>query len=189
MTQVKWPIESARLPLEIHRIVFDEATISSRVRELADEISRDYWNKDLLVVGILKGAAIFTCDLVRCLSIPVAVDFVSISSYAQQPDDGGVRILKDLEESIRGQHLLLLEDLVDTGLTLHYLVRTLESRDPASVAICTLLDRPNLRLVDIPIKYSGFHISQEFLIGYGLDYREQFRELPYIAAMKLGSRG
>jgi hypoxanthine phosphoribosyltransferase len=184
MAQVKWAIEPKRLPLEIDRVVFDEATIGACVQELAAEISQDYWNKELVVVGILKGATVFTCDLVRSLSIPVAVDFISITSYAHSPRNGSVRILKDLEESIQGRHVLLMEDLVDTGLTLNYLVRVIQSREPLSVAICSLLDRPDLRLADIPIKYTGFHVSQEFLIGYGMDYREQFRELPYIASMK-----
>lgn len=187
MAQVKWALAPKRLPLEIDRVVFDEATIGACVQELAAEISRDYWNKDLVVVGILKGAAVFTCDLVRNLSIPVALDFISVTSYAQSPRDGSVRILKDLGESIQGRHVLLMEDLVDTGLTLNYLVRIIQSREPLSVAICSLLDRPDLRLADIPIKYTGFHVSQEFLIGYGMDYREQFRELPYIAAMRFDS--
>jgi len=185
MAQGKLSIQPESPSLEIHRIVFDEKTISSRIHEIGEEISKDYAGKDLIVVGILKGATLFTCDLVRAISIPLTLDFISINHYTAQPGSGSVRILKDLEEDISGRHVLLIEDLVDTGFTLNYLVRVIESRQPASVGICSLLDRPDLRLVEIPIKYSGFHVNQEFLIGYGLDYRECYRELPYIASVKL----
>lgn len=188
MAQAKFAVEPRKNSLEIHRIVFDRETIAQRVWELGEDISRDYADKDLIVVGILKGATLFACDLVRAISAPLTLDFISISNYASRPASGGVRILKDLEEDVCGRHVLLIEDLVDTGLSLNYLVRVIQSREPASVSICALLDRPDLRLVDIPIRYSGFRVNQEFLIGYGLDYRERYRELPYIASVKLTER-
>ncbi len=180
------PVASVKsVPGEVNRIVFEEEEIIARVGELAEQISRDYLGKDLVVVGILKGASVFTCDLVRALNIPVKLDFVAISNYSPKPQSGVVRILKDLQEDVDGRHVLLVEDIVDTGLTLNYLVRVVNSRAPASLSVCTLLDRPGLRLADLPIRYSGFHVNQQFLIGYGLDYRESFRDLPYIATMRI----
>lgn len=173
------------VPLVVKEIVFDEQTIARRVEELSLEITRDYRHKDFMVVGILKGAFLFACDLIRRIPLDLALDFIAISRYSQQPQGGEVRIIKDLQEDISRKHILLIEDIVDTGLTLNYLVRILLSRDPASLAICTLLDRPELRLVDIPIKYVGFNVSHEFLIGYGLDYRDRYRNLPFIATMNL----
>ena len=172
-------------PIAVKKVVFDEMAISSRVEELASEISRDYKEKDPIVAGILQGALVFTRDLVKNFSFPVSPDFIRISRYGRQSRTGEVKIVKDLQEAIQGRHVLLIEDIVDTGLTLNYLVRILLERNPASLAICTLLDRKELRLAEIPIKYIGFDVNDEFLIGYGLDYREYYRDLPFVATMNL----
>lgn len=169
----------------IRGVVYDEAAIRRRLAELAAEISRDYAGSDLVVVGILKGAYLFACDLVRALTISCALDFVSISRYRRAPSQREVRITGDLEIDPRGRDLLIVEDIVDTGLTLHYLTEVFRRRGPRSVGICSLLDRPDLRLADIPVKYVGFNATDEFLVGYGLDYRERFRNLPFIASMEL----
>ncbi len=173
------------IPAVVEKIVFDENTIRKRVKELARQISHDYHRKNLVVVGILEGALIFTRDLVKKLSFPVSPGFIRISRYERQPHTGEVRIIKDLHRDICGKHVLLIEDIVDTGLTLNFLIQILAERKPASLAICTLLERAELRLVEIPIKYMGFHVKDEFLIGYGLDHRESYRELPFVATMKL----
>jgi len=180
------PAKPISLPLK--RIVFSEETIALRVRQLSVEITRDYLGEDLVVVGILKGAQIFASDLIRHLSFSASLDFISISRYGQAPGIKEVKITKDLESCIEGRHVLLVEDIVETGLTLNYLIDVLKSRDPKSVAVCSLLDRPPLRLADIPLKYLGFEVNQEFLVGYGLDYRDQYRDLPYIAAVDLSDR-
>jgi len=178
------PFKAPPLP-ELETVVLERQTIARRVRALGKLISRDYRGLgDLTVIGILTGAFVFTCDLIRALSLPVVADFMSISRYARRPATGEVMILKDLQSDITGRHVLLVEDIVDTGLTIHYLARNLSNRHPASLAICTLLDRVELRLADIPIRYTGFHVSSEFLVGYGLDFQEKYRNLPYIASMK-----
>ncbi len=169
----------------VKEVVYDQRAIAKRVQELAKEIGQDYRGRDLLVVGILKGAFIFACDLIRQVPLNLRLDFISTSSYFPQSPAGEVKIIKDLQGDISGKHLLLIEDIVDTGLTLNYLVRVLRSRDPASLFICTLLDRPDLRLVDLPIRYVGFNVNHECLIGYGLDYRDQYRHLPFIASMRI----
>ena len=181
--------EIKALPPQIDRIVLDEGTIARRVSELARAIAHDYQGKELVVVGILKGASMFTCDLVRHIPNLLAVDFIAITQYSPAPTKGVVRILKDFEEDILGRDVLLIEDIVDTGLTLNYLVRLTQSREPASLSICTLLDRPDLRLVEIPIRYVGFQVDHEFLVGYGLDYQNHFRNLPYVATMKFEVEG
>lgn len=169
----------------IKEIVFDEQIIAARVQELAHKITQDYHRKDLVIAGILKGAFIFASDLIRQIRLEFMLDFISISPYSPKSKMGEAKIIKDLEEDISRKHVLLIEDIVDTGLTLNYLGGILLSRDPASLAICTLLDRPDLRLVDVPIKYVGFPVNQEFLVGYGLDYRGGFRCLPYIASVSV----
>lgn len=169
----------------VDEIVYDEATILKRVGELARRIERDYRGRDLLVVGILKGAFVFTSDLIRNMASAVGLDFISVSRYRPQRDQKRVRLLKDLQEEITGRHVLLVDDIIDTGLTAHSLLGLLAQREPASISICTLLDRRDLRLVEIPIGYVGFRAHEEFLIGYGLDYRDRYRNLPYIASMNL----
>ena len=168
-------------------VVYDEKTIRTRVAQLGLRISTDYAGRELLVVGILKGALVFTCDLVRELEIPLQLDFIAISRYAAQRRTGKVRIVKDLQEDIAGRHVLLVEDIVDTGLTANYLCSLLSARKPRSLSLCTLLDRPDLRLAELPLNYVGFQVSREFLIGYGLDYRDRYRDLPFIASMNLTS--
>jgi hypoxanthine phosphoribosyltransferase len=167
----------------VEKVLFSEEQIRSRVRELAAEISHDYNGSDLVIAGILKGAQLFTCDLARSLRIPVSVDFLSLSRYKRSPQTRVVEITQDLEASIEGRELLLIEDIVDTGLTLHYLIQQLTQRDPRSISVCSLLDRRALRLADIPLRYAGFHVNEEFLVGYGLDYRERFREAPCISVL------
>jgi hypoxanthine phosphoribosyltransferase len=167
------------------KILMSEQTIERRVDKLAAQISRDYSDKELVLIAILKGAQIFACDLVRKLTIPSLLDFMSISRYKRTPDVKEVEVTKDLSIDISGRHLLIVEDIVDTGFTLDYLIRQLEERNPASIAICSLLDRPALRLAEIPVRYVGFNVSEEFLVGYGLDYREQYRDLPFIAAIEI----
>ena len=169
-------------PDAVNRVVFDEQMISRRVGELADEINQDYSGKDLAVVGVLQGAYAFTRDLVRELASPVPPDFMRISCY-QKPFTGEVEIVEDLQQDITGRHVLLVEDIVDTGLSLNYLVHVLAGRYPASLEVCALLNRSELRLVEIPIKYVGFQVSDEFLIGYGLDFRGGYRDLPFVATL------
>jgi len=156
------------------------------VRELAGEISFDYRDREeVILVGILKGAFVFLADLVRFLSVPARVDFMCVSSYGKATTTSGVvRILKDLDESVEGRHVLLVEDIVDTGLTLQYLKDNLETRGAASVEVCVLLDKQERRLVDVPLDYCGFTVPDRFLVGYGLDYRERYRHLPYIAILE-----
>jgi len=169
-------------PDAVNKVVFDEQIISNRVGELADEINQDYSGKDLAVVGVLQGAYAFTRDLVRELASPVPPDFMRISRY-QKPFTGEVEIVEDLQQDITGKHVLLVEDIVDTGLSLNYLVQVLVDRNPASLEVCALLNRSELRLVEVPIKYVGFQVSDEFLIGYGLDFRGGYRDLPFVATL------
>ncbi len=175
---------SRPLPPELDTVILDEKTIQRRVRQLGSRVGRDYRGQELTVVCILTGAFVFTCDLMRALRLPVLSEFISISRYSRRPTTGAVKILKDLQSDISGRHVLLVEDIVDTGLTLHYLVRNLSVRNPASLNICALLDRPELRLADIPIRYTGFNVTSQFLIGYGLDFQGKYRNLPFIATMK-----
>ena len=159
--------------------------LEHRVRELADEVSRDYADRELLLVGVLKGAVFFLSDLMRHLEIDCELDFMAVSSYGSATDSSGVvRILKDLDISIEGRHVLIVEDIVDSGLTLSYLLRTLRARNPASLEVCALLTKPERRKVDLPIRYVGFEIPNRFAIGYGLDHAERFRNLPFVAVLE-----
>jgi hypoxanthine phosphoribosyltransferase len=168
----------------IGEVLVTEEDLQRRVRELADEVSRDYEGRDLLLVAILKGAVPFLADFMRRLSVPCEVDFMDVSSYGSSTDSSGVvRILKDLDASISGRDVLIVEDIIDSGLTLHYLLRNLQARDPASLEVCALLTKPERRRVDLPIQYVGFEIPNKFAIGYGLDWDERFRNLSYVAAM------
>jgi hypoxanthine phosphoribosyltransferase len=171
--------------LPIRRVLFTEAQIRDRVADLAAEISRDYAARDLLMVTVLKGGLYFLADLTRAVTIPLAIDFMAISSYrGGKGATGAVRLIKDLDEEMTGRPVLLVEDIIDTGLTASYLLRTLRARDPADLAICTLLDKSVRRIVDtLPIHYRGFEVPDEFLVGYGLDYRQEYRNLPYIAVL------
>ncbi len=168
---------------ELEKIVFKKSEIKKRVKEIGQAISRDYQGKDLVMIGVLRGAAFFLTDLALTLSINPTIDFISISRYTPG-SKGVVRLTKDLEETIEGRHALIVEDIVDTGLTISYLCRTLQARNPASLEICTMLNRSVRRIADIPLKYVGFDLPDVFVVGYGLDYRERFRNLPYLAIPK-----
>jgi len=169
----------------VGEILVQRDELEHRVRELADEVSRDYADRDLLLVGVLKGAVFFLSDLMRHLEIDCEVDFMAVSSYGSSTDSSGVvRILKDLDVSIEGRHVLIVEDIVDSGLTLSYLLRTLKARNPASLEVCALLTKPERRKVELPIRYVGFEIPNRFAIGYGLDHAERFRNLPFVAVLE-----
>jgi hypoxanthine phosphoribosyltransferase len=168
----------------VGEILIDEETLQARIRELGVEISRDYAGRDLLLVGVLKGAVFFMADLMRELTIPCEIDFMAISSYGAGTDSSGVvRILKDLDLNISGRHVLVVEDIIDSGLTLSYLMRSLSAREPATVEICALLTKPDRREVDVPVRYVGFEIPNEFVIGYGLDFAQKYRNLPHVAVL------
>jgi hypoxanthine phosphoribosyltransferase len=172
-------------PSRVGEILVQRDELEHRVRELAQEVSRDYADRDLLLVGVLKGAVFFLSDLMRHLEVDCEVDFMAVSSYGSSTDSSGVvRILKDLDISIEGRHVLIVEDIVDSGLTLSYLLRTLRARNPASLEVCALLTKPGRRKVDLPIRYVGFEIPNRFAIGYGLDHAERFRNLPFVAVLE-----
>ena len=169
----------------IGEILVNEEDLQRRVAELAEEISRDYEGRPPLLVAILKGAVPFLADLMRRLTVPCELDFMAVSSYGSSTDSSGVvRILKDLDIAIAGREVLIVEDIIDSGLTLHYLLRNLQARDPESLEVCALLTKPERRRVDLPIRYVGFEIPNKFAIGYGLDHNERFRNLSYVAALK-----
>ena len=163
----------------------DEEPLQVRIDELGREISADYEGRDLLLVGVLKGAIFFLADLMRRLTVPCEIDFMAISSYGDGTDSSGVvRILKDLDASIAGRDVLVVEDIIDSGLTLSYLMRSLTAREPASLEVCALLTKPERREIEIPVRYVGFDIPNKFVIGYGLDYAERYRNLPYIGVLR-----
>jgi hypoxanthine phosphoribosyltransferase len=168
----------------VSKVLIEEEAVAARVAELGSDVSTDYADKDLLLVGVLKGAVFFMADLMRQLTIPCEVDFMAISSYGASTDSSGVvRILKDLDINIEGRDVLVVEDIIDSGLTLSYLMRMLESRNPASLEVCALLTKPARREIDVPVRYTGFEIPNEFVIGYGLDFGERYRNLPYVAVL------
>jgi hypoxanthine phosphoribosyltransferase len=169
----------------IGEVLVGEEELASRVRELGAEVSRDYEGRDLVLVAILKGAVPFLADLMRSLEVPCELDFMAVSSYGSSTDSSGVvRILKDLDASIADRDVLIVEDIIDSGLTLHYLLKNLQARGPSSLEVCSLLTKPERRRVDLPIRYVGFEIPNRFAIGYGLDYAQRFRNLPYVAALR-----
>jgi hypoxanthine phosphoribosyltransferase len=169
---------------DVGDILVQRDELEHRVRELGAEISRDYADRELLLVGVLKGAVFFLADLMRHLDVVCEVDFMAVSSYGASTDSSGVvRILKDLDAPIEGRDVLIVEDIVDSGLTLSYLFRMLRARGPASLEVCALLTKPQRREIDLPIRYVGFEIPNRFAIGYGLDYAERFRNLPYVAVL------
>ena len=174
----------AELTRGVSKVLIEEDAVAARVAELGADVSTDYADKDLLLVGVLKGAVFFMADLMRRLTIPCEVDFMAISSYGASTDSSGVvRILKDLDINIEGRDVLVVEDIIDSGLTLSYLMRMLASRNPASLEVCALLTKPARREIDVPVRYTGFEIPNEFVIGYGLDFGERYRNLPYVAVL------
>ena len=173
---------------ELGPILLDQETIQKRVRELGAEISRDYEGKAPHLIGILKGASIFHADLVRSIDLGVSLDFIAVGSYgALTKSSGEVRILKDLDESLEDKDIILVEDILDTGLTLHYLLHNLASRGPRSVRVVALLNKPSRREIEVPVDYIGFDIPDQFVVGYGLDFNQRYRNLPYVAILKVAS--
>ena len=169
----------------IKEVLVTSEQIEARVKELGEQISQDYKGKNLMLVGILKGAVIFMSELAKNIDMPILMDFMAVSSYGKSSKSTGVvRIIKDLDSSIEDKDILIIEDIIDTGLTLSYLTDNLNKRGAKSVKICTLLDKPDRRKVEVPVHYRGFLIPDEFVVGYGLDYAEQYRNLPFVAALK-----
>jgi hypoxanthine phosphoribosyltransferase len=169
---------------QIGEILVQPDDLKQKVREIGQQISADYADRDLLLVCVLKGAVFFLADLMRHIEIPCEVDFMAVSSYGSETDSSGVvRILKDLDRPIAGRDVLIVEDIVDSGLTLQYLLRNLGAREPASLEVCALLTKPDRRKVELPTRYVGFEIPDKFAIGYGLDVGERYRNLPYVAAL------
>lgn len=170
---------------DIDHILISEEDLQARIKELATQITRDYADgSDLLLVGVLRGCVMFMVDLARAIPLPIAIDFIAISSYGSSTESSGVvRLLKDLDTDITGRHVLIVEDIIDSGLTLEYLRAQLLRRNPASMRICVLLNKPERRVTEIPIDYEGFDIPNAFVVGYGLDYNERYRNLPYIGVL------
>ena len=169
---------------EVGEVLVTSEELQRRVAELGEEISRDYAGRTLLLIGVLKGAVFFVSDLMRFIEVPVEVDFMAVASYGSATDSSGVvRILKDLDAAIEGRDVLIVEDIVDSGLTLQYLMRNLGSRNPRSLEVCALLTKPQRRKVDLPTRYVGFEIPNRFVVGYGLDHEERHRNLPFVAAL------
>lgn len=169
---------------DIAEVLVSEDAVRARVVELGQRISRDYQGETLLLVGLLRGAIVFLSDLMRAIDIPVRLDFIGISSYGDSTESGAVRLVMDLETDIAGRHVLIVEDIVDTGKTLHYLKENLRARQPASLRICALLDKPGRRQVPIEVDYVGFEIPDKFVVGYGLDFAEGYRNLPFVGVLK-----
>ncbi len=177
-------MSQTELERAVGEVLIDRETLAARVAELGAEVSADYEGRDLLLIGVLKGAVFFMADLMRHLTVPCEVDFMAISSYGDATDSSGiVRILKDLDINIEGRHVLVVEDIIDSGLTLSYLIRNLESREPATLEVCALLTKPSRREIDVPVRYVGFEIPNKFVVGYGLDFAERYRNLPYVGVL------
>jgi hypoxanthine phosphoribosyltransferase len=180
----EWKLSATELEKAVGEILIEKASLQRRIADLGAEISADYAGRDLLLVGVLKGAVFFLADLMRHLTVPCEIDFMAISSYGASTDSSGVvRILKDLDINIEGRHVLVVEDIIDSGLTLSYLMRNLEARGPESLEVCALLTKPARREIDVPVRYTGFEIPNRFVIGYGLDFGERYRNLPYVAVL------
>lgn len=172
---------------KIQSVVVSQTIIQKKVRELAKKISEDYNGEELVLIGVLKGGFVFLADLAREITIPVAIDFISVSSYGSSSKSSGVvRILKDIDIDISNKHLLLVEDLIDTGLTLSHLKELFSTRNPKSIKVCTILDKPSKRLIDLPVEYPGIEIPDKFVVGYGLDYAEKYRNLPEVYELFIG---
>ena len=173
------------VPAEIERVLITQDEIADKVAELAAQVDADYDGREILLVGVLKGAVMFMADFARALKTPVSMEFMAVSSYGSSTSSSGVvRILKDLDREIADQHVLVVEDVIDSGLTLSWLLRNMSSRGPASVEVCALLRKPEAAKVNVPVKYVGFDIASEFVVGYGLDYAERYRDLPFVGLLK-----
>ena len=178
-------MSATELERAVTDVLIDRDVLQRRIAELGEEISADYAGRDLLLVGVLKGAVFFMADLMRSLTVPCEIDFMAISSYGAATDSSGVvRILKDLDINIEGRHVLVVEDIIDSGLTMSWLLRNLRSRQPASVEVLALLRKPEAAQVQVPVRYMGFDIPSVFVVGYGLDYAERYRELPYVGTLR-----
>ena len=170
---------------DIKEVLCSEEKLSQKISELGAAITRDYAGKDLLLVSILKGSVMVMADLMRAVDLPLQIDFMNVSSYgAGTETTGAVKILKDLDVDIKGKHVLIVEDILDSGVTLHNLMKLLTQRNPASIEICTLFSKPSRRKVEVPVRYMGFEIPDAFIVGYGLDYDEKYRNLPYVGILK-----
>ena len=177
-------MSQTQLQQGVGEILVEADDLRRRVAELGDEVSRDYEGRDLLLIGVLKGAVFFMADLMRELAVPCEIDFMAISSYGAATDSSGVvRILKDLDINIEGRDVLIVEDIIDSGLTLSYLMRNLEARQPATLEVCALMTKPERRQIDVRVRYTGFEIPNKFVVGYGLDFAERYRNLPYVAVL------
>jgi len=177
-------VNATELEQAVREVLIEPEALQQRVAELGEEISADYAGRDLLLVGVLKGAVFFMADLMRHLKVPCEIDFMAISSYGASTDSSGVvRILKDLDINIEGRDVLVVEDIIDSGLTLSYLMRNLEAREPATLEVCALLTKPERREIEVPVRYVGFEIPNRFVIGYGLDFAELYRNLPYVGVL------
>ncbi|MBQ7564376.1 MAG: hypoxanthine phosphoribosyltransferase [Lachnospiraceae bacterium] len=166
-------------------VLIEEDVVDKRIRELGEQISKDYEGKEVVLVSILRGSIFFTCELAKRITVPVYLDFISVSSYGMDTESSGVvKVIKDLDDSIRDKHVIVVEDIIDTGRTLNYLLGTLKARGPASLKLCAMLDKPDRRVVDVDIDYRGFEIPDKFIVGYGLDYAQKYRNLPYIGIIE-----
>ena len=173
------------LEKDIDHILFNEEQLKARVREIAGQIDRDFAGKEPMLISVLRGSFIFMADLMRSITLPCTVDFMAVSSYgAGTASSGQVKIVKDLSEHIEGKDVIVVEDILDSGNTLNYLLKILQARHPASIRLCTLLDKPSRRVKPVELHYSGFSIPDEFVVGYGLDFAEKYRNLPYIGVLK-----
>ena len=167
------------------RVLLSEEEVDARIKEIGEQISRDYQGKEVHLICVLKGGSFFMCELAKRITVPVSFDFMSVSSYGSDTKSSGVvRIVKDLDEPIQGKDVIVVEDIVDSGRTLSYLLEMLRDRKPNSLGLCTLLDKPDRRVINVPVDYTGFQIPDEFVVGYGLDYDQKYRNLPYIGVVE-----
>jgi hypoxanthine phosphoribosyltransferase len=177
--------QQSALVQDIQEILIPEEEIQRKVTQIGQMISRDYLGRNPLLVGVLKGVLFFMADLLQAVSIPVEIDFIAVANYsAESREEGVVRLVKDLEIPIAGRHVLFVEDVIDTGLTLNYILQNLRARQPASLEVCILFNKPDHRIIDIPLKYKGFDLPDRFVVGYGLDYREKYRNLPFLGLLR-----
>ena len=168
------------------RVLLTEEEVDQKIKEIGEQISRDYAGREVHLICVLKGGVFFTCELAKRITVPVSLDFMSVSSYGMEAKSSGiVKIIKDLDEPLQGKDVIIVEDIIDSGRTLSYLIGILNKRNPASIRLCTLLDKPERRVTDVKVDYVGFNITDEFVVGYGLDYAQKYRNLPYIGVVEL----